>query len=82
MKIICKNCGWSWNRNKGGVNPFKCHKCGYNNKDMYSKKIVGLGATKKKPVKNDRFTRALEYAVKNKFITMSQAFEIIRNVRR
>ena len=43
MKIICKNCGWSWNRNDGGVNPCKCHKCGYNNKDMYGKKIVGLG---------------------------------------
>ena len=49
---------------------------------MYSRNIVGLGATKKKPVKNDRFTRALEYAVKNKFITMSQAFEIIRNVKK
>ena len=43
MKIVCKNCGWSWNRNDGGVNPCKCHKCGYNNKDMYGKKIVGLG---------------------------------------
>ena len=44
MKIVCKNCGWSWNRNDGGFNPCKCHKCGYNNKDMYGKKIVGLGA--------------------------------------
>ncbi len=49
---------------------------------MYSKNIVGLGATKKKNVKNDRFTRALTYAVENKFITMLQAFEIIRNVKK
>ena len=46
MKIICKNCGWSWNRNDGGVNPCKCHKCGYNN--MYGKKIVGLGSVSEK----------------------------------
>ena len=43
MKITCKNCGWSWNKKDGGANPCKCHKCGYNNKDMYGKKIVGLG---------------------------------------
>tara|TARA_R110000782_G_scaffold205467_1_gene293779 strand:- start:70 stop:426 length:357 start_codon:yes stop_codon:yes gene_type:complete len=43
MIITCKNCGWSWNKKDGGDNPCKCHKCGYNNKDMYGKKIVGLG---------------------------------------
>ena len=51
MKIVCKNCGWSWNRNDGGVNPCKCHKCGYNNKDMYGKKIVGLGSVSKNKFK-------------------------------
>ena len=50
MKIICKNCGWSWNRNDGGVNPCKCHKCGYNNKDMYGKKILGLGGVSGKGI--------------------------------
>ena len=48
---------------------------------MYGKKITGLGATKKKPFKHDRFIRALEYAIRKKFITTSQAFEIIRNVK-
>ena len=47
MKIVCKNCGWSWNRDDGGVNLCKCHKCGYNNKDMYGKKIIGIGALPK-----------------------------------
>lgn len=52
MKIVCKNCGWSWNRDDGGVNPCKCHKCGYNNKDMYGKKIIGLGAVRTYAEKN------------------------------
>ena len=51
MKIICKNCGWSWNKKDGGVNPCKCHKCGYNN--MYGKKIVGLGGVGLKPTDKD-----------------------------
>ncbi len=29
----------------------------------------------------DEFTKALTYAVENEFITMSQAFEIIRNIK-
>lgn len=30
---------------------------------------------------DDEFTKALTYAVENEFITMSQAFEIIRNIK-
>lgn len=46
-KIKCRKCGWSWQRSKGGLDPFKCHKCDYNNKNMYSEKIAGLGALPK-----------------------------------
>jgi hypothetical protein len=30
-KIKC-SCGWSWNKSDGGSDPYKCHKCGNNNK--------------------------------------------------
>jgi hypothetical protein len=30
-KIICTNCGWSWNRADGGDDMYICHKCGHNN---------------------------------------------------
>jgi len=26
--IVCPNCGWSWNVDKGDPDPFLCHKCG------------------------------------------------------
>jgi len=26
--IVCPNCGWSWNVDKGDPNPFLCHRCG------------------------------------------------------
>ena len=38
-KIKCRKCGWYWQKSKGGLNPYKCHKCGYNNK----MNIKGLG---------------------------------------
>ena len=28
QKIVCDNCGWSWNINDGGDDMFTCHKCG------------------------------------------------------
>ncbi len=31
-KVICDNCGWSWNLNDGGNDPYTCHKCGHENK--------------------------------------------------
>ena len=26
-KIICDNCGWSWNKKDGGDDLYMCHKC-------------------------------------------------------
>ena len=28
QKIVCDNCGWSWNIDDGGDDMFTCHKCG------------------------------------------------------
>ena len=58
-KIKCKKCGWSWQRSKGGLDPCKCHKCGYNN-NMYSKKITGLGGVSDKK-KRATFKKAFGY---------------------
>ena len=30
-KVICDNCGWSWNKADGGDDLYICHKCGHNN---------------------------------------------------
>ena len=30
-KVICDNCGWSWNIKDGGKDPYVCHKCGHDN---------------------------------------------------
>jgi hypothetical protein len=30
-RVKC-SCGWSWNISEGGIDPYKCHKCGNNNK--------------------------------------------------
>lgn len=30
-KVICDNCGWSWNLSEGGKDPLTCHKCGFKN---------------------------------------------------
>lgn len=30
-KVICDNCGWSWNKVDGGHDLYICHKCGHNN---------------------------------------------------
>ena len=29
--IKCKKCNWTWLKSDGGANPYKCHKCNYNN---------------------------------------------------
>ena len=33
-KIICDNCGWSWNIVDGGDDLFICHKCGHDNSPL------------------------------------------------
>jgi len=37
-KIVCDNCGWSWNIKDGGKNLFVCHKCGHDNAHLNEKK--------------------------------------------
>jgi hypothetical protein len=38
-KVVCKGCGWSWDLNDGGSDPYVCHKCGKDNTDHYRLKI-------------------------------------------
>jgi ribosome assembly protein YihI (activator of Der GTPase) len=38
-KVECKGCGWSWDLNDGGSDPYVCHKCGEDNTDYYKLKI-------------------------------------------
>ena len=30
-KVICDECGWSWDISKGGNDMYICHKCGHDN---------------------------------------------------
>jgi ribosomal protein S27AE len=30
-KVICDECGWSWDLADGGDDPYICHKCGHDN---------------------------------------------------
>jgi DNA-directed RNA polymerase subunit RPC12/RpoP len=34
-KIVCQNCGWSWNVKDGGDDLYVCHKCGNDNSNFY-----------------------------------------------
>lgn len=34
-KIVCQNCGWSWNKKDGGNDLFMCHRCNADNSDFY-----------------------------------------------
>jgi hypothetical protein len=33
--ITCNNCGWEWELEDGGKDPFVCHKCGHDNVEKY-----------------------------------------------
>ena len=33
--VECENCGWEWNLEDGGKEPFLCHKCGHDNVEKY-----------------------------------------------
>jgi hypothetical protein len=35
-KVICRNCGWSWNLKDGGNDPFVCHSCESDNSRFYT----------------------------------------------
>lgn len=37
-KVICDECGWSWDLADGGNDPYICHKCGHDNEE---KKHIG-----------------------------------------
>ena len=39
-KIVCQNCGWSWDVEKGGNDLFVCHKCFTDNSKFYLDKEV------------------------------------------
>lgn len=32
-KVVCDECGWSWNLSEGGKDPYTCHKCGHTNEE-------------------------------------------------
>jgi tRNA(Ile2) C34 agmatinyltransferase TiaS len=32
-KVICDECGWSWDLSDGGNDPYICHKCGHDNEE-------------------------------------------------
>ena len=32
-RVICYNCGWSWELSDGENDPYICHKCGYDNEE-------------------------------------------------
>lgn len=33
-KVICDNCGWSWDLSDGGDDPYICHKCWNDNEEI------------------------------------------------
>jgi hypothetical protein len=35
-KIVCENCGWSWEIKYGGDDLYICHQCGYDNTPKYN----------------------------------------------
>ena len=43
-KVICDNCGWSWNLSDGydggETNPYLCHKCGHNNQPKLNEGLL------------------------------------------
>lgn len=46
-KVICDNCGWSWNISNGGDDTYTCHKCGHDNTPISEdlRKWFGKGKT-------------------------------------
>lgn len=41
-KVICDECGWSWELSDGGDDPYVCHKCGHDNteKENIGKRVM------------------------------------------
>jgi len=34
-EVNCISCGWKWDLEDGGKDPYMCHKCGYDNSNVY-----------------------------------------------
>jgi len=32
-RVVCEECGWSWDLSDGGDDPYTCHKCGHTNEE-------------------------------------------------
>jgi hypothetical protein len=43
-KIVCQNCGWSWNVKDGGNDLYVCHKCNTDNSKFYNYSNIDAGA--------------------------------------
>lgn len=39
-KVICDECGWSWDLSEGGDDPYLCHNCGHNNDELIGKRVM------------------------------------------
>ena len=46
-KVICDNCGWSWDLSDGGNDPYLCHKCGHDNSKTELTEKCWTGYTQK-----------------------------------
>jgi hypothetical protein len=56
-EIVCKNCGWHWKLSDGGKDPYTCHKCKYNNKDMIKLKDILNEMISEMGIENDWGTK-------------------------
>jgi hypothetical protein len=32
-RVVCEECGWSWDLSDGGDDPYTCHKCFHTNEE-------------------------------------------------
>ena len=56
-EIVCNNCGWHWKLSKGGKDPYTCHKCKYNNKEMIKLKDILNEMISEMGIENDWGTK-------------------------
>jgi DNA-binding Lrp family transcriptional regulator len=58
-KIVCDNCGWSWNIKDGGDDLYICHKCGHDNTPIKENKISEIKYIK--PNFSNEWEEAIRY---------------------
>ena len=73
-KVVCANCGWSWNKNDGGKDPYTCHKCGHNNAIKEADPKKGSG---KKPKGSSRRL----YTDEDPKDTVSVKFKTVQDIK-